>query len=331
MNFTTPIELPKKEFGITHKSRIMLVGSCFASNIGSRLEERKFNIEINPFGVLYNPLSIAAMLKRIVAKESFGAESPELFEHNGQWHSILHHSDFSRSNKEELIEYLNARVEKAHNAAKNCDAIFITFGTAYTYILNNTGTIAGNCHKLPGKMFTRRLLGIKEIVDTISEIITLHKSYNNNIKFIFTVSPIRHLRDGAHDNQKSKSTLLLAIDEIMQLHPNNTLYFPAYEILLDELRDYRYYADDLVHPSNMAVEYIWKCFGKCFFNEETTAVCNDIEEIVRGLNHRPFDATSEGYKNFINNLLKKIEVCKKLHPYLDLEKEIKQCNTLLKK
>ena len=216
MNFTTPIELPKKKFGITHKNRIMFVGSCFASNIGSRLEERKFNIEINPFGVLYNPLSIAAMLKRIVAKESFGAESPELFEHNGQWHSILHHSDFSRSNKEELIEYLNARVEKAHNAAKNCDAIFITFGTAYTYILNNTGTIAGNCHKLPGKMFTRRLLGIKEIVDTISEIITLHKSYNNNIKFIFTVSPIRHLRDGAHDNQKSKSTLLLAIDEIMR-------------------------------------------------------------------------------------------------------------------
>ena len=331
MNFTTPVELPKKVFDITHESRIILAGSCFAGNIGSRLKERKFNIDVNPFGVLYNPLSIATMLKRVANDERFTISSPELFEHNGLWHSILHHSDFSRGRKDELLECLNKRVERAHNIAKECDAIFITFGTAYTYIMNNTGTVAGNCHKLPGKMFTRRLLSIKEIVSELSEVINLYKSLNEKIKFIFTVSPIRHLRDGAHDNQKSKSTLLLAIDEIMQTFPDNTFYFPAYEIVLDELRDYRYYADDMVHPSSMAIEYIWESFGKCYLSDRTIAVCNDIEEIIRGLNHRPFDATSEGYKCFVNNLLNKISSIKERHPHLDLEKEIKQCNTLLNK
>lgn len=331
MDFTTPVELPKNEFGITHKSRIILAGSCFASNIGNRLEERKFNIEVNPFGVLYNPLSIATMLERIADGRLFDSSSPEIFEHNGQWHSILHHGDFSRNNREELIGHLNSRIVKANGMVNGCDAVFITFGTAYTYFLASDGTVAGNCHKLPGRMFTRRLLEIEEIVSCISAVIEKYKALNSGIKFIFTVSPIRHLRDGAHDNQKSKSTLLLAIDKIMQLYPEETLYFPAYEIVLDELRDYRYYADDMVHPSNMAVEYIWERFGKCYFNVETVAVCNEIENIVRGLKHRPFDAASEGYRSFIGNLLKKIEVIKGLHPYLDFENEIMQCNTLLKK
>ena len=331
MDFTTPVELPKNEFGITHKSRIILAGSCFASNIGNRLEERKFNIEVNPFGVLYNPLSIATMLERVADGRLFDSSSPEIFEHNGQWHSILHHGDFSRSSREELIEHLNSRIVKANGKANGCDAVFITFGTAYTYFLASDGTVAGNCHKLPGKMFTRRLLDIEEIVSSISAVIEKYKALNSGIKFIFTVSPIRHLRDGAHDNQKSKSTLLLAIDKIMQLYPEEALYFPAYEIVLDELRDYRYYADDMVHPSNMAVEYIWERFVECYFNKETVALCNDVEDIVRGLKHRPFDAASEGYRKFIGNLIEKIEAIKGKHPYLDFENEIMQCNTLLKK
>lgn len=331
MNFTTPVELPKKELGITHRDSIMLAGSCFASNIGSRLQERKFNIEVNPFGVLYNPLSIAAMLKRVAAGEPFSEASAEIFEHNGLWHSILHHGDFSRENKGDLLECINARVDKANVIAKECDAVFVTFGTAYAYILNSSGTVAGNCHKLPGGMFTRRLLGIREIVSAMSEVIEIYRNLNKNVRFIFTVSPIRHLRDGAHDNQKSKSTLLLAIDEIMQLYPENTHYFPAYEIVLDELRDYRYYADDMVHPSNTAIEYIWECFAKCYFNEETIAVCNDMEEIVRALNHRPFDAASDGYRRFVENLQHKIESIAAKYPYLDLKNEIMQCNTLLKK
>ena len=226
---------------------------------------------------------------------------------------------------------MNERIDSANMIAKVCDAVFVTFGTSYAYILNSSGTVAGNCHKLPGGMFTRRLLSIKEIVTAMSGVIEMYRELNKSVRFIFTVSPIRHLRDGAHDNQKSKSTLLLAIDEIMQLYPQNTHYFPAYEIVLDELRDYRYYADDMVHPSNIAIEYIWECFTKCYFNEETVAVCNDMDEIVRALKHRPFDAASEGYRRFVENLRHKIECIGAKYPYLNLENERMQCNTLLKK
>lgn len=327
--FRTTIDLPKRELRISHQSRLLLAGSCFAGNIGTMLAERKFNIDINPFGVLYNPLSISTMLTRVINGELFTEHSPELFEHNGKWHSILHHSDFSRNTKEELLDVINSNILKSHQKAIGCDTVIITFGTAYTYTLNSDNIIAGNCHKLPAKNFTRRLLDIEEIVTTTSEVIELFRKTNPDIKFIFTVSPIRHLRDGAHDNQKSKATLLLAIDKINALFPNNTFYFPAYEIVLDELRDYRFYADDMVHPSPMAVEYIWECFGECYFDEATQKLNEEIEAIIRASKHRPFDAESEGHKSFLRNLLKKIEDIEQKYSYLDFENEKTQCNTLL--
>ena len=328
-NFRTTIELTKSSHSISHKSNILLAGSCFADNMGTRLAERKFNIGINPFGVLYNPLSISAMLMRIVEGKPFTAESPELVEHNGKWHSILHHGDFSRNTKEELLDVINQSINESHERVKKCDTVILTLGTAYAYIFNRTNDIAGNCHKLPAKEFTRRLLGIEEIVGSLSAAIDTYRRTNPEIRFIFTVSPIRHLRDGAHDNQKSKATLLLAIDRLVELYPDNAAYFPAYEILLDELRDYRFYADDMIHPSHVAVEYIWECFGKCYFNDDTHRLNKEIEDVVRAIGHRPFDADSEGYKTFLRNLLGKIEAIEDKNPYLDFENEKMQCNTLL--
>ena len=329
--FRTAIELPAGKYKISHQSNLLLAGSCFASNIGAMLAERKFNIGINPFGILYNPLSISTMLTRIISGEPFTAQSPELFEHNGKWHSILHHGDFSRNTIEELLDALNCSIEQNHKRAKECDTVIITFGTAYAYIRNNDNIVAGNCHKLPANTFTRRLLCIEEIVDATTKVIEFFRGINPDIKFIFTVSPIRHLRDGAHDNQKSKATLLLAIDRITTLFPENTLYFPAYEIVLDELRDYRFYADDMVHPSGVAVEYIWECFGKCYFDETTQKLNEEIEAVVRAMGHRPFDAASDGYRNFLENLLKKIGNIEEQYHHIDFENEKRQCCTLLNK
>ena len=327
--FRTAIELPEGKHSITHKSRLLLAGSCFAGNIGAMLTERKFNIDVNPFGILYNPLSIATMLTRVIDGEEFTASSPEIFEHGGKWHSILHHGDFSQNSRERLLETINGRLAKAHHAAKECDIVIITLGTAYTYTRASDNLVVGNCHKLPASTFTRRLLGIEEIAEAMSAVIDRFRNMNPEIKFMFTISPIRHLRDGAHDNQKSKATLLLATDRIMSLYPDNTLYFPAYEIMLDELRDYRFYADDMVHPSTKAVSYIWECFGKCYFNDSTAKLNNEVEQIMRAMEHRPFDATSDAYKSFLENILKKIEGIEEKHPYLDFENEKRKCNTLL--
>lgn len=327
--FRTAVELPSGTLEITHKSHLLLAGSCFAGNIGNMLAERKFNIEANPFGVLYNPVSISAMLERIAKGEMFTEDSPELFEHNGSWHSILHHSDFSCKTKEELLSTLNSRMVQSHKMANECDIAIITFGTAYVYTLKSNNTIVGNCHKLPGNMFERWLLTIEEITGTMSGIIERYRTCNPGIKFLFTVSPIRHMRDGAHDNQKSKATLLLAIDRLMELYPDNVLYFPAYEIVLDELRDYRFYADDMVHPSSVAVEYIWECFGKCYFGDSTQKLNEEIEAVIRATNHRPFDKESDGYRSFLRNLLQKIESIEKKYPYIGFENEKRQCNTLL--
>ncbi len=329
MLFTTPVELPCGTQEISHRSRILLIGSCFAGNMGAALLDRKFNVDVNPFGVQYNPLSIATVLARIVDGTPFNDSSPEIFEYNGKWHSTLHHSDFSRNSKEEVIKEVNGRLLKAHDAICQCDTIIITLGTAYAYISKRDNAVVGNCHKLPGSSFTRVRLGIEEITESMTAVMQRIIACNPKVKFIFTVSPIRHLRDGAHDNQKSKATLLLAIDKMTQMQPHNTAYFPSYEIMMDELRDYRFYADDMLHPSAKAVEYIWECFDRCYFSEATRALNTRTLEIARGLAHRPFDPQSPPYRQFVTQLLHKIETIEKEYPFIDFENEKRQCNTLL--
>lgn len=328
MQFTTKTELPVGELEITHESGMILIGSCFAGNIGSRLKARKFRIEPNPFGVQYNPLSIASVLKRISSGEPFSEYSEEIFEHNGLWHSIMHHSDFSSSSKGELLRNINSRLRQAHEVAKACTLVIVTLGTAYAYSRRSDGLVVGNCHKLPAREFNRRLLGISEVVAELDYVIERYRTLNKGVKFLFTVSPIRHMRDGAHDNQKSKSILLLAIDELMARH-SCCHYFPAYEIMLDELRDYRFYADDMLHPSAVAVEYIWECFSKCYFDDATMRLNSSIEEITKGLEHRPFDSASEGYRKFIGSLVEKMNRLSERYPHLDFEKEITECSILL--
>ena len=331
MRLTIPVELPKRELEISHATRQMIMGSCFAENIGKRLVACKFPAMLNPFGILYNPLSIAAALRRIVGREFFTDDSPELAFHGERWHSMLHHGDFSRRDKDELLAAVNGSIDSARTHLSGLDLLTLTFGTAYVYVRKSDNCVAGNCHKLPAALFTRRLLGIDEIVETTARCINEIQGINPAARILFTVSPIRHLRDGAHDNQKSKATLLLAIDELQKFYPTCTAYFPAYEIMLDELRDYRFYAEDMAHPSPLAVEYIWERFTACHIAGESIALCKEIAPIMRALAHRPFDERSSGYKEFIGNTLQKIEAIKEKHPYIDFEKEIEKCNIQLSK
>lgn len=205
----------------------------------------------------------------------------------------------------------------------------LTFGTAYVYEQKETGKVVSNCHKLPENKFNRRLLSVEEIVEDYTALITEMAARNPDLKWLFTVSPIRHIRDGMHANQLSKSTLLLAIDRLQQLFPERVFYFPSYEIILDELRDYRFYADDMLHPSPLAIRYLWERFSETFFSPETKQVIVAVQDIRRDLAHKPFHPESEAYQRFLGQIVLKIERLIGKYPYLDFQKETELCHMRL--
>jgi hypothetical protein len=326
MEFRTLVELPKKELTITYSDKILLLGSCFAENIGNLLVTNKFNCEVNPFGVLYNPLSIANGLHCLDDKRTF-AET-DLFEFKGLYHSFMHHGSFSASSSEECLEKINSRLETAIHQFSELNYLLITFGTAYVYEYKQTGAVVANCHKLPDSTFTRRLLSVQQIVDVYVPLISEMLRNNPEKKFVFSVSPIRHVKDGMHGNQLSKAVLLLAIDALKEQFPQNVFYFPSYELVVDELRDYRFYADDMLHPSSMAVNYLWESFGDCYFSKETKQIVKKWGEISKALQHKPFHPGTEQHKLFLSQIVLKINQLKEKCPFLDVEKEIELCRIL---
>ena len=328
--FITPVEFPKHKTEISYSHRLMSLGSCFSEHIGKLLTSHKFTCDINPFGVLYNPLSIANALTQICENHRYTTDSPELIESNG-WHSLMHHSTFSALNRETCIHQINQRLTKASNQLSQTDCLLLTFGSAYVYRLKETGQIVGNCHKLPNSYFTRELLTIEEITAVYTELIKHLQVLSPKLRIIFTVSPIRHLKDGMHGNQISKSTLLLAIDKLIEIFPDTCFYFPSYEIMMDELRDYRFYADDMLHPTPLAVSYIWERFTECYFNSATLKIMNEWNGIMKALAHKPFQSDSDQYKTFLSQLVLRIERLKEKYPNFDIEKEITLCRTLLNK
>ncbi|MGL5273740.1 MAG: GSCFA domain-containing protein, partial [Phocaeicola sp.] len=304
MEFRTEVELPKKQTEIKYSDQIILFGSCFAENIGNLLTNCKFKCEVNPFGVLYNPLSVAQGLKQLLQKKEY--TNSNLFHAHGAWHSWMHHSSFSATTAEVCLEQINKRITTAATCLENANILFITWGTAFVYELNETGTLVGNCHKQPDKLFTRRRVSVEEIVSTYSSLLEKLLKVNPELRVIFTISPIRHAKDGMHGNQLSKATLLLAADKLQEKF-SNCFYFPAYEILLDELRDYRFYADDMLHPSSLAVRYIWDVFQKTYFRKDTLCLLKEWKEIEKAINHRPFNEESEGYRIFLTQLVLRIK------------------------
>lgn len=318
MDFYTKIDIPHFSFNIGHKDNILMLGSCFIESIGGELEKSKFNLNLNPFGVLYNPQSIAQALELLIEKREFTEQ--DLFEYCGLFHSFYHHSRYSDMDVEHCLKKINNSLNKASFDLYNADILILTFGTAYVYRHKARNMIVGNCHKLPASEFDRYRLSVNDIVIRWQQLLRQLKAINPKLKVLFTVSPIRHLKDGAHDNQLSKSTLLLAVEELCQMSGEN--YFPSYEIVLDELRDYRFYKEDMIHPDNVAIAYIWERFGETFFTADTQQIITEWQKIESAISHRPFNAQGNEYKRFLEQTLLKAETFGNKYPYICCEREI---------
>ncbi|NDW13021.1 GSCFA domain protein [Bacteroides sp. 214] len=329
MQLTTPIELPKNLPHIAHSDNLLLLGSCFAEHIGSRLQKAKFACDVNPFGILYNPSSVYGALKRIITGKPYTVA--DLFCDKGYYHSYMHHGSFSANSEEEALKRINTRLLDAHKALPELEYLLITFGTSWIYTLRQTGEVVSNCHKQPASLFERRRLAVSEIVTSYKGLIEQLAEKAPNCKILFTVSPIRHIKDGLHENQLSKATLLLAIDELCTYYPKQTVYFPSYEIVIDELRDYRFYADDMLHPSSLAIDYIWQRFGNSCFSTTTKGIIKACEEIAKALAHRPFNEGSDAHKRFLEQIVLKIKQLKEKYPNLDFDNELDICHTQLNK
>ena len=303
MNFRTEIQIKKSAEKINHTQKVLLLGSCFAQNMQVKFAEGGFEA-MHPFGAIYNPYSVANSFKLIAENKSIAEES--LFSEKDKWNSYAFHSSYSSADKNEALHLMSKAVNEANEILNSENPIIVvTLGTSWVYELNETGEIVANCHHSAASSFTRRAMSVEEIVEALKPIC------NTGKRVIFTVSPVRHLKDGAHENQLSKSRLLLAVDKLVSEH-KNCEYFPSYEIVLDELRDYRFFTEDMAHPTALAVDYIWKRFSDTYFSDKTIDGIKEYEKIVKTEKHRPSNPESEQYlsllekiKNDKNNWTKK--------------------------
>lgn len=328
MDFYTPVELPANMPRLMHADRLMLLGSCFATNIGAKLTDAKFRCDVNPYGVLYNPLSISAALREISVGKEYTLN--DLFFFRECWHSPMHHGDFSSAEAEETLLHINSRLDEAHRNLSQLNCLLLTFGTAWVYETKDTGRIVANCHKQAEVAFNRRKLSVEEIVADYKALFKILFAHNAALKIFFTVSPIRHVRDGMHANALSKATLLLAIEQLQVAYPEQVFYFPAYELLMDELRDYRFYAEDMVHPSDVAVRYVWERFVQTCISTDALQIMEESENIRKALLHKPFHPESDEYKRFLGQIVLKIDRLNGKYPYLDFKKEKDICRIRLK-
>lgn len=328
MNLQTKVNIAAPDFTIDYNSKLMMLGSCFAENMGSKFSYYKFDVDVNPCGIVYNPRSVANVLRLIVEEKKFGKE--DLMQVGEKWVSLYHHGSFSSTDPGESLEKINQRLERASGEILSADLLVITWGSAWVYRHVGTDVVVSNCHKIPSGDFDRYRLSVEEIVEEYTELIGRIREVNPGIRVLFTVSPIRHWKDGAHGNQLSKATLLLAIDQLRE-KLSGVYYFPAYEIVLDELRDYRFYADDMLHMSSLTIDYTWERFLYSFISPEVLGLMNQIGRINKGLMHRPFDPRSNDYQRLLKNIQTEIDAIARSFPSIDFSEEKKKLNDLIAK
>lgn len=300
MKLYTSVEIAPSARKIGYGDKILLLGSCFADNIGAKFAEHYFQTTINPLGTLYNPASIALS----ITDSQHPILDSRLIYHNGLWHSMMHHGTFSGKDKAAVQARCLDGYERLQRALKEATTVIVTFGTAWVYEMD--GQVVANCHKLPANRFTRRCLGVDEIVEMWQPIVASMPDKH----WIFTVSPIRHVKDGLHANQVSKAILLQAVDELGQS------YFPSYEIMMDELRDYRFYAEDMVHPSQVAVEYIWQRFVETYMTEDTRGEMRTLHQLWQDRHHRLLHPDSEEAERFRLHVEKQMVALKERYPWI---------------
>lgn len=300
MQFRTQIPISKSKTPIDYNSRILSVGSCFAENMAEKFDYFKFQNETNPFGIIFNPVSIEKLFRRVCEQDFY--QEKDVFFHNERWHSFEVHSDLSNADRQELLETLNKAITETHKQLKEATQIIITFGTSWIYRNLEKDEIVANCHKVPQKQFSKELLSTEIIQKSIQNTIEIIQSLNPEISFIFTISPVRHIKDGFIENQLSKSHLFTALHQVLKIHN----YFPSYEIVMDELRDYRFYNEDMLHPNQIAIDYIWKLFSENYVSQESISIMQEIDEIQKSLRHRSFNPESEQHQKFLAKLQQKI-------------------------
>ncbi len=311
MQFTTKIPVEKSDFPIDYDSKILLLGSCFAENIGKKFEYFKFQSTTNPFGIIFNVVSLEKLIRRAIENRKFTEN--DIFYHNELWHCYEVHSELSNSNKNTFLNSLNELINSTSQQLNDSTHIIITLGTSWVYRNLESNEIVANCHKVPQKNFTKELLSISQTEESLQNIVSLIHSVNPNCNFIFTVSPVRHIKDGFVENTLSKAYLIAAI------HSHNLqaiTYFPSYEIMMDELRDYRFYAQDMLHPNQVAIDYIWEQFVASAVTEESKAIMTEVAIIQKSLAHKPFNPNSESHLKFKTQLDIKIKAIQNQHPII---------------
>ena len=332
MNFHldfTPKPFTKK---ISHYQQLLLIGSCFSENIGTRLKHHKFEVLENPNGILFNPISITKSITSYIDNKKYTEK--DLFYYNECWNSWEHHSRFSHPDAAQCLKEINHSQQQAHNFLKTAGWLMITLGSAFAYTLNFVegktekgmtgpdGEVVANCHKVPTDKFNKRLLGLEEISDALQLMLDKLAMLNPLIKIIFTISPVRHLRDGFVENNRSKARLIEAVHSLVDTK-ENLFYFPSYELVVDDLRDYRFYAEDMVHPNYAATNYVWDKFVATCIDEPAQKLMKEINTINAAKNHKPFNSTSQQHKKFLLLNLERVSELSKQHLYINFEEEKK--------
>lgn len=315
MQFTTQIPIPKSSHPIDYTSKVVSLGSCFAINIGAKFDYFKFRNTTNPFGILFSPTALEKFISFAVNQNTF--TEADIFYHNERWHCFDAHSDLSHPKKGILLENLNKAVTITHEHLSTATHIIITLGTAWVYRNVQSGLLVANCHKVPQKEFSKELLSITEIQQSIQSILAHIASVNSDAIIIFTVSPVRHIKDGFIQNQHSKANLISALQETLATgNQQLTSYFPSYEIMMDELRDYRFYAEDMIHPNQTAIDYIWERFTQTHITDAAQQTMKLVDTVQKGLNHRPFNPDSADHNAFKASLQEKIKTLGQVHPHI---------------
>jgi len=319
MNFFTPINIKPLEPAINYRHKLLLTGSCFTEHIGNYLADMKFNVLQNPNGILFDPVSVCNSLVSYIHHKQYTAA--DLFTLNEGWHSWDHHSRFSHPDKETALLHINASQSAAHTFLKTTDWLIITLGSSFVYKLADSQVPVANCHKAPASVFTKHLSTIEEIVTRFDDTIHQLFQFNQHLKIIFTISPVRHLRDGVVDNNRSKARLIEAVHHLVNKF-DRLYYFPAYELVIDVLRDYRFYDIDLAHPNYAATQFVLEKFMENCVDEEAGQLSEQIRKLVIARDHKPFNATSGQHKQFLQTQLQKARQLKDQYPFLDLDKEM---------
>ena len=314
MNLQTKIPLSKQSNNlIDYNSKLLLIGSCFVENMGNKLDYFKFQNTSNPFGILFHPKAIEAFITNAINEKEY-SES-DIFFQDERWHCFDAHSKLSNPSKDALLDELNKQTCSTTQQIKDSTHVVITLGTSWMYRFIETDTIVANCHKVPQKQFLKELLLVDEVINSLQAIIVLLKQVNPKVSIIFTVSPIRHIKDGFVENNLSKAHLISGIHQVINKR-ENTYYFPSYEIMMDELRDYRFYTKDMIHPSETAINYIWEKFQQVWISQKASSTMSEVEIIQKGLLHKPFNNESEQHQKFIESLTMKQDLLNQEFPHI---------------